>query len=142
MAAPDFFASDTRRSDLAWNDWDAVRAFIEGQRVCRIAVNDDVWPYVVAQSYRFDGESFYLNFSRNGKLAALLARDPHCTLEVDETLRLSHPPETLNADYRSVIARCRASLREIDIGHGRRIIEARVAVVKLSAKRRPSDLDG
>lgn len=137
MVAPTFFHSDSRRADLAWTDWAGVRAFIEGQRVCRIAVNDDAWPYVLGLAYRFTGDAFELNFSRRGKLASALARDAHCTIEIDEPLRIaSGSHETLNADYRSVIARCRAELREIQIGGGRTIVEARATIVTLSAKHR------
>ena len=136
MADPDFFDCDTRRKDLAWNDWPAVRAFIERERVCRIGVNDEAWPYVLALSYRFDGNAFVMNFSRSGRLAALLARDPHCTIEVDEPLRISPSSETLNADYRSVLARCRAAVREIELPDKRAIVELRAVIVKLSAKQR------
>ncbi len=138
MAVPDFFESDTRREDLAWNDWPEVRAFVERERVCRIGVNDDTWPYVVAQSYRFDGRAFVMNFSRSGRLASLLARDPHCTIEIDEPLRISPAwgNETLNADYRSVLARCRAVMREIELPDKRTIIEMHAVIVKLSAKQR------
>ena len=138
MVAPTFFHSDSRRADLAWTDWDGVRAFIERQHVCRIAVNDDAWPYVLGLAYRFTGDAFELNFSRRGKLASALARDAHCTIEIDEPLRIASGvgAETLNADYRSVIARCRAELREIQIGAGRTIVEARAVIVTLSAKHR------
>jgi len=136
MAVPNFFESDARREELAWNDWPAVRAFIERERICRIGVNDDIWPYVVAQSYRFDGNAFVMNFSRSGRLAALLARDPHCTIEIDELLRISPDGEPLNADYRSVLARCRAAMREIELPDKRTIIEMHAVIVKLSAKQR------
>lgn len=140
MSVPSFFRSDARRTELAWTDWPAVHDFIAAQRVCRIAVNDERWPYIVAQTYRFAGDSFTLTFSRSGKLAAALARDPHCTIEIDEPLRFGAPEEpSSDTDYRSVIARCTATLEERELSGGSRILAARLAIVHLSAKRRPQD---
>ncbi len=117
MTAPHYFASDPRRSEYAWNDWDAVAAFIGDQAVCRIAVNDGTWPYVVAQTFRFVDGAFLLHFSRSGKLAAALARDPHCTIEIDQIVSLLKAPnaENTSAEYRSVVARCTASLSLLDL---------------------------
>lgn len=166
---PPFFVNDTRRKDYAWTDWDAVAAFIADQAVCRIAVNDDAWPYVVAQTYGFTGDAFLLHFSRSGKLAALLARDAHCTIEIDQAVSLLKAPRANNtsAEYRSVVARCEATLTEIDLdieaqqyealekyrperdylpidreGATRRIVAARARIVSLSAKKRILDEGG
>ncbi|HTV72622.1 MAG TPA: pyridoxamine 5'-phosphate oxidase family protein [Candidatus Acidoferrales bacterium] len=160
---PSFFESDARRTEYAWNDWDQVAAFIGDQAVCRIAVNDGTWPYVVAQTYHFVDGAFLLHFSRHGRLAAALERDPHCTIEIDQIVSLLKAPRANNtsAEYRSVVARCTAALssRDDDIETQqyvalekyrpekdylpidreratRRILAVRAAVVWLSAKKR------
>jgi len=163
MTVPLFFASDPRRTEYAWNDWDAVAAFIGDQAVCRIAVNDGTWPYVVAQTFRFVDDAFLLHFSRSGKLAAAIARDPNCTIEIDQIVSLLKAPnaENTSAEYRSVVARCTASLSLLDLDiedqqytvlekyrpekdyrpidrerATRRILAVRATVVSLSAKKR------
>jgi nitroimidazol reductase NimA-like FMN-containing flavoprotein (pyridoxamine 5'-phosphate oxidase superfamily) len=169
MAAPSFFASDPRRAEYAWNDWDAVAAFIADQAVCRIAVNDGTWPYVVAQTFHFVDGAFLLHFSRSGKLAAALARDPNCTIEIDQIVSLLKAPAAQNtsAEYRSVVARCTASLTLLDLEieeqqyaalekyrpekdylpidrerATRRILAVRATIVSLSAKKRILDEGG
>jgi nitroimidazol reductase NimA-like FMN-containing flavoprotein (pyridoxamine 5'-phosphate oxidase superfamily) len=169
-AAPAYFVNDIRRSDFAWNDWDAVLAFIRDQAVCRIAVNDDAWPYVVAQVFHFKDDAFLIHCSRRGRLAAALQRDPHCTIEIDQIVSLLKAPnaENTSAEYRSVVARCTATLalHDLDIetqqyetldekyrpeqdylpintlGATRRILAIRAQIASLSAKKRILDEGG
>jgi nitroimidazol reductase NimA-like FMN-containing flavoprotein (pyridoxamine 5'-phosphate oxidase superfamily) len=169
MPAPQFFTNDTRRSEYAWTDWDEVAAFIGDQAVCRIAVNDGTYPYVVAQVFRFVDDAFLLHFSRSGKLAAAIARDPHVTIEIDQIVSLLKAPAAQNtsAEYRSVVARCTAtySLIDLDIEEQqyttldkyrpekdytpidreratRRILAVRATIDALSAKKRILDEGG
>ncbi len=163
MTAPAFFKNALRRPDLAWNDWPAVEAFLLDQAVCRLAVRDGDWPYVVAQSYRFAGDAFLIHFSRFGRLAGLVEADPHVTVEVDQAVSLLKAPRAQHTsmEYRSVVARCRAetTLLDPDIEAQqydalekyrperdylpidreratRRIVALRAVVVELSAKKR------
>ena len=146
--APAYFQNDSRRADYDWNDWAAVAAFVADQPVCRIAVNDGAWPYVVAQTYRFFEGAFHLHFSRSGRLAAALARDPHCTIEIDQIVSLIREPraDTTSAEYRSVVARCTATLGNVrlenDVPQARTILAVRATVVALSAKIRILDEGG
>lgn len=169
MNPPAFFASDARRAEYAWSDWDEVAAFLRDHAVCRVAANDGAWPYVVAQTFRFTGDAFLLHFGRNGRLAQALRRDPHCTIEVDEIVSLLKAPQAQNtsAEYRSVVARCTAVLTDADDGieaqqydalekyrpegdylpidrerATRRITAMRAAIVGLSAKKRILDEGG
>jgi nitroimidazol reductase NimA-like FMN-containing flavoprotein (pyridoxamine 5'-phosphate oxidase superfamily) len=116
MSAPAFFQSDARRTEYAWSDWAAVASFMRDHAVCRIAVNDVTWPYVVAQTFRFVGDAFLLHFGRNGHLATALRRDPYCTIEIDEIVSLLMAPQAQNtsAEYRSVVARCTVRLTDVD----------------------------
>jgi nitroimidazol reductase NimA-like FMN-containing flavoprotein (pyridoxamine 5'-phosphate oxidase superfamily) len=163
MTIPAFFRNEIRRTDLAWDDWAAVEAFLRDQAVCRVATFDESYPYVVAQSYRFDGEAFLIHFSRNGRLARLVTANPNVTIEVDQTISLLKAPNAMNTslEYRSVVARCKAEatlldleveaqqyralekyrpehdFEPIDRERGtRRIMAVRAAVVELSAKKR------
>jgi nitroimidazol reductase NimA-like FMN-containing flavoprotein (pyridoxamine 5'-phosphate oxidase superfamily) len=163
-AAPGFFSNaGLRRPDLAWADWPAVVSFLADQAVCRVGVFDDAYPYVVAQSYRFAGNAFLLHFSRFGRLAQLVAENPNVTVEVSQAVSLLKAPEAQNTsmEYRSVIARCTATLSADDAaveaqqyaaldkyrpekdytpidraGATRRIVACRATIVSLSAKKR------
>jgi nitroimidazol reductase NimA-like FMN-containing flavoprotein (pyridoxamine 5'-phosphate oxidase superfamily) len=169
MPEPAFFVNDVRRRELAWTDWDEVSAWLADQVVCRIAVNDGEWPYVVAQTFRFRDDAFLLHFGRNGRLANALRADPHCTVEVDQIVSLLKAPRANNtsAEYRSVVARCVAEMSEGDepieaqqhlalekfrpeadfqpidrIGATRRIVSIRARIEKLTAKKRILDEGG
>lgn len=136
MTTPPFFHPDTRRADLAWTDWDEVRSWLESQSFCRVAINDDPWPYVVAQTYAFTGEAFIMHFSRSGRLARLISENPLVTVEVDEPRgALDASGDSSAVGYHSVVARCRAKLEDLEIGDG---VVARVTaeIILLSAKRR------
>lgn len=117
MLAPSFFTADTRRVDYAWNDWAAVSAFIADNVVCRVAVNDGQWPYVVAQTYHYRDGAFLIHFSRSGKLATCLKNDPHLTIEIDQAVSFLKAERANNtsAEYRSVIARCTAEISILDL---------------------------
>lgn len=111
---PDFFDNTMRREDLAWNDWDAISAFLADQMVCRIAVHDDPFPYVVGQSYRFRDGVFLLHCSRFGKLAGLIRANPNVSIEVDHLVALLKAPKGQNTsfEYYSVLARCHIDMSE------------------------------
>lgn len=163
MEKPQYFRNDLRRSDLAWDDWPAIRAFLEDQAVCRVALHDTPFPYVVPQSYRFEGDSFLIHCARAGRMARCLERDPHVTIEVDQAVSLLKAPKANNTslEYRSVIARCFAVASLDDLGieaqqyaaldkyrperdyepidrerATRRIVALRCEIVELSAKKR------
>ena len=136
VTTPPFFHPDTRRADLAWTDWDEVRGWLESQSFCRVAINDDPWPYVVAQTYAFTGEAFVMHFSRSGRLARLIRENPLVTVEVDEPRGVIE--DALHAaatGYLSVVARCRATIEDVEIGDGL-IARVTAGIVLLSAKRR------
>jgi nitroimidazol reductase NimA-like FMN-containing flavoprotein (pyridoxamine 5'-phosphate oxidase superfamily)/GNAT superfamily N-acetyltransferase len=161
--APAFFTNAMRRGDLAWNDWQAVEAFLRDQAVCRLGVFDETHPYVVAQSYRFVGDAFLVHFSRFGRLAGLVRTRPNVTIEVSQAVSLLKAPaaENTSMEYRSVIARCTAELSAEDEpveaqqyaaldkyrperdylpidreGATRRIVTCRAVVTEMTAKKR------
>lgn len=111
---PVYFNNTMRRTDLAWNDWSAITRFLGDQIVCRMAVHDDPFPYVVGQSYRFMDGQFLLHCSRFGKLSDLIRRNPNVTIEVDHLVALLKAPKGQNTsfEYYSVLARCRVDLSD------------------------------
>lgn len=111
---PEYFKTDMRRTDLAWSDWPAISAFLKDQLICRVAVQDAPFPYVVAQSFTFVNDAFLIHCSRFGKMAELIGRDQHITLEIDLPVALLKAPKGQNTslEYYSVIARCIAQIRD------------------------------
>ncbi|WP_235579077.1 pyridoxamine 5'-phosphate oxidase family protein [Pseudorhodoferax sp. Leaf274] len=107
-AAPAFLNNTMRRTDLAWSDWPAIRAFLRDEMICRVAIHDDPFPYVVAQSFTFLEDRFLIHCSRFGKMAELLRANPNVTIEVDRPVALLKAPKGQNTslEYYSVIARC------------------------------------
>lgn len=105
---PAYFDNRMRRGDLAWDDWPAISKFLADQMVCRIAIHDQPFPYILAQSYRFVDGKFLVHCSRFGKMADLIRRNPNVTIEVDHLVALLKAPKGQNTsfEYYSVLARC------------------------------------
>ena len=110
---PDYLSSEMRRADLAWTDWPAIQAFLRNELICRVAVHDFPYPYVIAQSYTFTEEAFLIHCSRFGKFASKLLENPHVTIEIDRPTALLKAPKGQNTslEYYSVVARCQAELK-------------------------------
>lgn len=114
QACPSFLKAEMRRTDLAWADWSAISAFLKDEMVCRVAVHDLPFPYVVAQSYTFLNDRFLIHCSRFGKLSSRIRADQHLTIEVDRPVALLKAPKGQNTslEYYSVIARCQAEIKD------------------------------
>ncbi len=113
---PTFLKNDVvRRTDLAWEDWPAIHAFLKDELICHLAVNNNEAPYVVALSFTFTGTQFLLHSSRHGLLAKLLREQPIVTIQVDRAVALLKAPKGQNTslEYYSVIARCETNFRDV-----------------------------
>jgi uncharacterized protein len=159
---PSFLNVQMRRSDLAWTDWPAILAFLKDELICRVAVHDTPFPYVLAQSFTFTGDAFLIHCSRFGTFAQKLRENRHIAIEVDRPVALLKAPKGQNTslEYYSVIARCKAAIDDdtegvirhqnqaldkfrpekdyspIEQGAANQIIAIRCAVVEMTAKKR------
>jgi uncharacterized protein len=159
---PSFLNDQIRRSDLAWTDWPSILAFLKDELICRVAVHDAPFPYVLAQSFTFTGDAFLIHCSRFGSFAQKLRENPHIAIEVDRPVALLKAPKGQNTslEYYSVIARCKAAIDDdiegvirhqnqaldkfrpekdyspIEQGAASQIIAIRCAVVEMTAKKR------
>ncbi|WP_200822108.1 pyridoxamine 5'-phosphate oxidase family protein [Caballeronia arvi] len=159
---PSFLNVQMRRSDLAWTDWPSILAFLKDELICRVAVHDTPFPYVLAQSFTFTGDTFLIHCSRFGSFAQKLREHRHVTIEVDRPVALLKAPKGQNTslEYYSVIARCHASIDDdtegvirhqnqaldkfrpekdyspIEQGAANQIIAIRCAVIEMTAKKR------
>ncbi|MCO4862642.1 pyridoxamine 5'-phosphate oxidase family protein [Cupriavidus sp. WGlv3] len=111
---PAYLRSEMRRTDLAWTDWPAIEAFLKNELICRVAVHDEPYPYITAQSFTFTGDAFLIHSSRFGKLATAIRANPLVTIEIDRPVALLKAPKGQNTslEYFSVIARCEVRLRD------------------------------
>lgn len=110
---PEYLDNTMRRTDLTWTDWPAIEAFLRDELICRVAVNDKPFPYVVPQSFTFTGDAFLIHCSRFGKFSQLIQEDPHIVIVIDRPVALLKAPKGQNTslEYYSVITRCKAFTR-------------------------------
>ena len=76
-----------RRKDREITDFQEIIEVIKGCDVCRIALNDGDYPYIVPLNFGLDvqGEQvfFYFHSAQEGKKLELLARDNRAAFEMD-----------------------------------------------------------
>lgn len=82
-----------RRADRAVTDPDTIEAILQANAVCRLALHDTPFPYIVPLNYGMerDGDRFLLYFhcAREGRKLDLLRANPHAAFEVDGAHRLT-----------------------------------------------------
>jgi len=63
---------------------DEMEKLLASQKICRMALNDRPWPYIIALDYVYsdDGE-MYFHFADYGRKMDLIADDPNVSVEVD-----------------------------------------------------------
>ena len=76
-----------RRKDREITDFNEIIDIIKKCDVCRIALNDDEYPYVVPLNFGLDVQGnqvfFYLHAAMEGKKLDLIAKDNRATFEMD-----------------------------------------------------------
>lgn len=57
---------------------------LSSQKICRMALNDRPWPYIIALDYVYtdDGE-MYFHFADYGRKMDLIKEDPNVSIEID-----------------------------------------------------------
>ena len=76
-----------RRKDREITDFNEIIDIIKKCDVCRIALNDDEYPYVVPLNFGLDVQGnqvfFYFHAAMQGKKLDLIAKDNRATFEMD-----------------------------------------------------------
>lgn len=111
-----------RRKDREVTNVDEIEAIMERCDVCRIAINDEVYPYILPVNFGFerDGDKFaiYIHGSRQGTKHELIKRNNRVSFEMDcqHKLILPNGDESCNASmtYESVIGQGEMSLLSDD----------------------------
>lgn len=98
-----------RRKDREITNFQEIIAIIEKCDVCRIALNDGDFPYIVPLNFGLDvqGEQvfFYFHAALEGKKLDLIARDNHAAFEMDcgHSLILDEEHMSCTMAYESVM---------------------------------------
>lgn len=97
-------------------DPDAILAIMNTHQVCRIALNDEVSPYIVPVNFGYeyqDGHwTLYFHGARTGKKMRLLRKNPAISVEIDGDHRLLPADDACDYSYAysSIIASGQASI--------------------------------
>ena len=100
-----------RRKDREITDFQEILAIMEKCDVCRIALHDGDFPYIVPLNFGLDvqGEQvfFYFHAAAEGKKLELIARDNRAAFEMDcgHSLILDEPHMSCTMAYESVMGR-------------------------------------
>lgn len=100
-----------RRKDRELTNLDEIVEIMKRCDVCRIAINDEVYPYIVPVNFGFelvDGNIIiYIHGSKQGTKHALIQKDNRVSFEMDCSHKLIQPNDeescTSSMAYESVI---------------------------------------
>lgn len=102
-----------RRSDREVRQWKEILAIMEKCDVCRIALNNNGYPYILPLNFGMeekDGKiELYFHGAMEGTKYDLMERDPRASFEMDCGHRLVTEPEkgSCTMEYESVIGQGR-----------------------------------
>jgi uncharacterized protein len=60
-----------------------MERLLSEQKICRMALNDEPWPYIIALDYVYADGEMYFHFADYGRKMDLIAKDPNVSVEVD-----------------------------------------------------------
>lgn len=98
-----------RRKDREVTDFQAILDIIEQCRVCRLALHDENYPYLLPVNFGFEVQNgtvvLYFHGAREGKKYDLIHKDPRASFEMDcETVLCSdRAAGNCTMSYHSVI---------------------------------------
>ena len=98
-----------RRKDREITDFDAIVAIMQQCQVCRLALNDGTYPYIVPLNFGITAENgtvtLYFHCANSGTKLDLIAADPHAAFEMDCEPILASQREVgeCTMSYKSVI---------------------------------------
>lgn len=81
-----------RRKDREITEENQLRAIMQGCDVCRVALFDDPYPYIVPLNFGVSGAgeplALYFHCAREGRKLDLMRKNPHVSFEMDCAHRL------------------------------------------------------
>jgi len=60
-----------------------METLLASQKICRMALNDQPWPYIIALDYVYSDGEMYFHFADYGRKMGLIKKDANVSVEVD-----------------------------------------------------------
>jgi len=97
--------ADVRRSEREIADRKEMDRILESCAVCRLAMNDRAFPYVVPLHYVYSSGRLYFHSAKAGRKMDLISADNHVCFEVDRVVDIVKAERACDwgARYESVI---------------------------------------
>ena len=101
-----------RKKDREITDKNVLESIIHQSTVCRLAMNNSDYPYIVPLCFGYRDNTLYFHSAREGKKLDIIRRDNKVCFEfdIDHSLLKSDTPCKWSMAYRSVIGFGKASL--------------------------------
>jgi len=93
------------RKDREITDQKTIESIIAGTKVCRLAMHEDGWPYVVPLSFGYRYNVLYFHSAARGKKIEILKNNPKVCVEFDTGCEIvqADKPCKWGMAYQSVI---------------------------------------
>lgn len=72
---------------------EALETVIRSCQVCRLAIHDEIYPYIVPLNFGYRDGILYFHGAMKGKKLTLLEKDNHAAFEMDTRLRVAEAAE-------------------------------------------------
>jgi nitroimidazol reductase NimA-like FMN-containing flavoprotein (pyridoxamine 5'-phosphate oxidase superfamily) len=94
-----------RRRDKEIGNNKEINTILANEKVCRIAMNDEKYPYIVPVLYTFMNNKIFIHSAHHGKKIELISNNPNVSFEIDilEGIKGGTSPCSFSAQYLSVI---------------------------------------
>jgi uncharacterized protein len=114
-----------RRNDKQIIDTAEIEDILSRALVCRLALCDDGWPYIVPLCFGYKDNTFYFHCANQGKKLDIIRKNPNACVEVDIDHKLVAQDQDAckyGFGYKSVIAFGKAEVL-IDLEAKRRALD-------------------
>jgi len=105
---------DMRRKDKEITEVAAIEAILARNNICRLALFDAEYPYIVPLCYGYENGCLYFHGFAGGTKLDLVGKNPNVSFEVEEGLEVTTDPDPCewSVKYRSVVGRGVAEILE------------------------------
>jgi nitroimidazol reductase NimA-like FMN-containing flavoprotein (pyridoxamine 5'-phosphate oxidase superfamily) len=105
---------DMRRKDKEITEVAAIEAILKRNNICRLALFDAEYPYIVPLCYGYENGCLYFHGFAGGTKLDLIGKNPNVSFEVEEGLEVTTDPDPCewSVKYRSVVGRGVAEILE------------------------------
>lgn len=85
-----------RRNEKEITDPEIINKWLQSAHVCRVAINDTTYPYVVPMNYGYHDNALYFHCALEGKKLELIKKNPNVGFEITLQDQLYTGPESCN----------------------------------------------